>query len=364
MNISGFRPAMRRLTRIAKRDNQSMDWEARGKSSADRELTPVLCVNGLSVSYSVRGSLSRSAIVNVSFDLYAGEILGVVGESGSGKSTLAASLLNLLPPGGRIHSGGIVFGGRNILGANPAELRILRAQNIALINQEPSLALHPTMRVRDQVDEVLAAHAYGSKKTRHERVREVLSYVFSGEAERIASCYPHQLSGGQRQRVLIAMALACGPSIIIADEATASLDYTAQRKILSLFGELRRKFNTAVILITHNPALLAGFADRLLVLYAGRVVELGPAEAVLHAPLHPYTRALLQCLPPSVPPSRSPRKTKLRRIAGESPGMGSFLPGCQFEPRCSERLEACRRQGPVPVLTNLNHCVFCLKYCP
>jgi len=341
-----------------------MDWEARGKSSANGELSSILCVNGLSVSYSMRRSLSRSAIVNVSFELHAGEILGVIGESGSGKSTLASSLLNLLPPGGIIQRGSIVFGGRNILDATAAELRTIRAQNIALINQEPSLALHPTMRVRDQVDEVLAAHAYGSKKTRHERVREVLSCVFSREAERIASSYPHQLSGGQRQRVLIAMALACGPSIIIADEATASLDSATQRKILLLFDELRQKFNTAVILITHNPALLAGFADRLLVLYAGRVVELGPAETVLHSPLHPYTRALLGCLPPSVTTPASPqRKTKLRAITGESPGKGSFLPGCQFEPRCSERLDACRRREPVPELTNLNHWVSCLKHC-
>lgn len=355
---------MRSLTRTAKRDNQSMDWEARGKSSANRELSSVLCVNGLSVSYSVRGSLSRPAIVNVSFELHAGEILGVIGESGSGKSTLASSLLNLLPPGAMIHSGSVVFEGRNILQATPAELQIIRGRNIALINQEPSLALHPTMRVRDQVREVLAAHAYGSNKTRHERVREVLSCVFSCEAERIASSYPHQLSGGQRQRVLIAMALACGPSIIIADEATASLDYTTQRKVLLLFDELRQKFGAAVILITHNPAQLAGLADRLLVLYAGRVVELGPAEAVLDAPLHPYTRALLWCLPHSVTASASPQpKTKLRAIAGESPGMGSFLPGCQFEPRCSDRLEACRRREPIPVLTNLNHCVSCLKYC-
>jgi oligopeptide/dipeptide ABC transporter ATP-binding protein len=341
-----------------------MDWEARGKSSANRELSSVLCVNGLSVSYSVRGSLSRPAIVNVSFELHAGEILGVIGESGSGKSTLASSLVNLLPPGGMIHSGSIEFEGRNILEATPAELQMIRAQKIALINQEPSLAIHPTMRVRDQVDEVLAAHAYGSKKTRHERVRKVLSCVFPSEAERIASSYPHQLSGGQRQRVLIAMALACGPSIIIADEATASLDHITQRKILLRFDELRQKFSTALILITHNPALLAGFADRLLVLYAGRVAELGPAEAVLHAPLHPYTRALLRCLPPSVAASRSPEpKTRLRAIAGESPGTGSWLPGCQFEPRCSERLEACRRREPVPVLTNLSHCVSCLKYC-
>lgn len=325
---------------------------------------PVLCVNGLSVSYSVRGSFSRSAIVNVSFELHSGEILGVVGESGSGKSTLASSLLNLLPPGGIVHRGSIVFEGRNILAATPAELKIIRGQNISLINQEPSLALHPTMRVRDQVGEILAAHAYGSKKTRDERVWKVLSCVFSSEAERIASSYPHQLSGGQRQRVLIAMALACGPSIIIADEATASLDYTTQREILSLFNELRQKFNTAVILITHNPTLLAGFADRVLVLYAGRVVELGPADAVLSAPLHPYTRALLRCLPLPVTASASPnRKTALHAIVGESPGMGSFLLGCQFEPRCHERLESCRRREPVPVPMNPNHSVSCLKYC-
>jgi oligopeptide/dipeptide ABC transporter ATP-binding protein len=341
-----------------------MDWEAPGKSSANRELSSVLRVEGLSVSYSSRGGVSRSAIVDVSFELHAGEFLGVVGESGAGKSTLAASLLNLLPPGGTIHRGSIVFGGRNIVDATPRELQTIRGQRIALINQEPSVALHPTMRVRDQVSEVLAAHASASKKIRHERVRQVLSSVFANDVERIACSYPHQLSGGQRQRVLVAMALACGPSIIVADEPTASLDYVTQRQILSLFDELRHKFNTAVILITHNPALLARLADRVLVLYAGRIVELRPALAVLRAPLHPYTRALLRCLPPPVDTSRGlGHKTKLYAIAGESPRSGFSLPGCQFEPRCTERVEACRSREPVRVMSNLNHSVSCFKYC-
>lgn len=340
-----------------------MDWDARGKPRANQELSSVLRVTKLSVSYSSHSSFRRSAIVNVTFELRAGEIFGVIGESGAGKSTLASSLLNLLPPGGFIDSGSIVFGGRNILEASPAELQSIRGQHIALIHQEPSVALHPTMRVRDQVREVLAAHAYGSKKIRDERVRQVLQCVFSKDAERIALSYPHQLSGGQRQRVLIAMALACGPTLIVADEPTASLDYARQREILSLLDELRREFNIAIILITHNPALLAGLADQVLVLYAGRVMELGPAEAVLSTALHPYTRALLQCRPGVDSSAGLVRGTKLYAIRGESPGPGTFLPGCQFEPRCTERVDACRTREPVPVLTHPNHSVSCLKYC-
>lgn len=324
---------------------------------------PALEVYGLSVSYSLDTGISIPAIVDMSFDLHSGEILGVLGESGSGKSTLAAAILNLLPPTGVIHGGRILRGGRDILRASSRELDAIRGREIVMIRSEPSIALHPTMRIRDQVKDILAAHTYGSRKARRERSRDLFSYLFGKDAARVASSYPHQLSGGQQQRSLIAMALACEPSVVIADEPTALLDPETRNEILCLFDSLRRLFDVAVILITHSPALLAGLADRVLVLYAGHVAEIGPAEVVLSTPLHPYTRALLRCLLPSADSGNVSHRTKLNAIPGESPRPGQTLPGCHFEPRCTERIEMCGSRNPVPVLAGPAHFVSCFHYC-
>lgn len=332
------------------------------KSGANAPVS-VLEVHGLSVSYSLCSGISIPALVDVSFDLHSGEILGVMGESGAGKSTLAAAILNLLPPGGVIRGGRILLGGKDILHTSPRELDTIRGREIAMIRPEPSMALHPTMRIRDQVEEILAAHAYGFRKARRERMRDLFSYLFGKDAARVASSYPHQLSVGQQQRSLIAMALACEPPVVIADEPTASLDPETRNEILCLFNSLRTVFNVAVILITHSPALLIGFADRVLVLYGGHLAEIGSAEAVLSTPLHPYTRALMRCPLPSVGPDRISHKAKLYTIPGESPRPGQDLPGCQFEPRCTERLEICRTRDSVPVLSGVDHFVSCFHYC-
>src|SRR6266853_1948427 len=196
-------------------------------------MAPILEVRNLYVSYYSHTGVPSPAIVDVSFDVRPGEILGMLGESGSGKSTLGASLLRLLPANGKIEQGSILFEGRDILQAEPRELESMRGARIALINQEPSVALHPTMSASDQVSEVLAAHNFHDKKARRERVEQVFTSLFPTETERISTSYPHQLSGGQRQRVLIAQAIACGPAMIVADEPTASLDPTTQREILS-----------------------------------------------------------------------------------------------------------------------------------
>ena len=320
-------------------------------------LKPILEVRNLHVAYSSRAGVYSSALVGVSFDVKPGEILGMLGESGSGKSTLGASLLRLLPPNAKIQQGSILFEGRDVLQAQSQELESIRGRRIALINQEPSLALHPTMRVSDQVDEVLAAHQNLSKKGRHERLRQVLEALFPVETGRIASSYAHQLSGGERQRVLIAQAIACGPSVVVADEPTASLDATTQREILSVFENLRRKFGVAIILIAHNPLLLAGMADRVLVLYAGRVAEIGPTERVLFHSLHPYTRALLRCLPPP-----GHRQTSLPVVAGDAPDFSSQSLGCQFEPRCEDRFGTCRTREPIAVPLAGNSVVSCFKF--
>ena len=242
-------------------------------------MAPLLDVQNLRVSYTARTGQCSTALAKVSFALQPGETLGVLGESGSGKSTLAAALLRLLPAKGRIDEGAVHFAGQDLLRATPRELEKIRGDRIALIFQEPSLALHPAIRVLQQIGNVIAAHKSFGRRAVREHARQILAAVFPTETERIANSYPHQLSGGQKARVLIAQAISCGPSLIVADEPTASLDPETQQEILALFRALRQKFNLSVIWITHNPLLLEGFADRVLVLYAGRVVETGPAAA-------------------------------------------------------------------------------------
>jgi oligopeptide/dipeptide ABC transporter ATP-binding protein len=325
-------------------------------------MTSILEVRDLQVSYRSRTGRPTEALAGVSFDLKPGEILGVVGESGSGKSTLAATLLRLLPSNGDI-KGTICFEGKDILQASAKELQGIRGKRISLIFQEPSVALHPTMRAGDQVRQVLAAHEKRSKRALRERTRQVLSTVFPEEVERISESYPHQLSGGQRQRVVIAQAIACAPSLLIADEPTASLDPTTQVEILRVFRTLRENLGLAMLLITHNPAVLAGLADRVLVLYGGSVVELGPASTVIGSPRHPYTKALFASVPAILEESGNNRKKKLAAIPGDS--LSSYLPpaGCPFEPRCPERMDRCRRGEPELIrLSDSQHAVCCFLF--
>jgi oligopeptide transport system ATP-binding protein len=334
----------------------------RGWADAGRIMVSVLEIQDLHVSYRWREGVPRPALAGVSFSLLPGEILGVLGESGSGKSTLAAAVVRLLPPNGHITGGGILFEGKDLLRSKPEELRQIRGARIALTFQEPSLALHPTMRAGEQVRQVLAAHSSLGKRALSERMRQVFAAVFPKEADRLSQSYPHQLSGGQRQRVLIAQAIACRPCVIIADEPTASLDPATQMEILGLFGTLREKLGLAMIFITHNPALLAGFADRVLVLYGGRVVEWGPAATVLASPRHPYTKALFQSIPRSFEESGNRRKTKLPAIAGDSSLSSLPREGCCFEPRCAERMAICRGREPALVNVSETHKVSCYKY--
>ena len=322
----------------------------------------LLEVRDLRVAYRTRGGNISQALEGVSFHLEMGEVLGVLGESGSGKSTLATSLLGLFSRNVIAKTGAVLFEGRDLLQAGADELQKIRGKRIALIFQEPSVALHPTMRVGRQVRQVLAAHGMHGRDALSQRVREVCETLFAKEAGRIVRSYPHQLSGGQRQRALIAQAIACGPSLVIADEPTASLDPTTQMEILEVFRNLRKSWGLAMIFISHNPALLAGFADRVLVLYAGRVVELGPAEAVLASPKHPYTRALFQAIPPLGSEPGDARKRRLPAIPGDS--RPSSLPetGCRFEPRCPERMEVCKSREPVLMDLDDRHAVSCFKY--
>jgi oligopeptide/dipeptide ABC transporter ATP-binding protein len=325
-------------------------------------MTSLLEVRDLHVAYRSRDGGSTEALAGVSFDLAPGEILGVLGESGSGKSTLAVSLLKLLASNGKITKGAIHFEGKDILHASLKELQAIRGKCISLIFQEPSLALHPTMRAGEQVCQVLAAHGSLSKRALREETRQVLSTVFPEDVERISESYPHQLSGGQRQRVLIAQAIACRPSLVIADEPTASLDPTTQIEILGVFRALREKLGLAMILITHNPAVLDGLADRVLVLYGGSVAELGLAAKVIALPRHPYTKALFATMPAIFEESGNNRKKKLTVIPGDS--LSPSLPptGCPFEPRCPERMQKCRNVSPELVKLNKAHAVSCFLF--
>ena len=322
---------------------------------------PILEVRDLQVEYLSRSGDLFRALDGVSLCLEQGEVLGVLGESGSGKSTLAVSLLGLFRRGSVVVDGAVLFQGKNLFKAEREELQAIRGKSIALIFQEPSVALHPTMRVGQQVRKVLAVHGMSDRNELDRRTREVFETLFQEEAERIASSYPHQLSGGQRQRVLIAQAIACRPSVVIADEPTASLDPTTQMEILDVFRGLRKSLGLTMIFITHNPALLTGFADRALVLYGGRVVELGPASAVLACPRHPYTQALFRSIPPLDEPHDASRRN-LPAIPRDSDLSSLPRAGCPFEPRCPERMQICKSDDPGFVNLSKSHKVSCFRY--
>ncbi len=325
-------------------------------------MKPFLQVQDLHVTYISRDGQRSRALAGVSFDVQPGETLGVLGESGSGKSTLAAALLRLLPGNGEIQKGAVLFEGQDLLQAEPRTLERIRGARIALVFQEPSLALHPTIRIGEQVSDVLAAHEFLSRGALRQKTLQLLAEVFPSDPAGIANSYVHQLSGGQQQRVLITQAIACGPALIVADEPTASLDPTTQQDILTLFRTLREKFNLSMILITHNPALLPGLADRVLVLYAGRVVEVGPTERVLAFPQHPYTRGLLQSVPGGLVEQTKGRKTKLPVIPGDAQNLDALAKGCRFETRCADRMDVCIQREPAKVTVSEAHTVSCFKY--
>lgn len=323
----------------------------------------LLEVRDLSVRYSVAGGTSIPAVSEASFRIEAGEIVGILGESGSGKSTLAISLLAMLPRNATVVHGTVVLQGKNLLELNDRELREKRGKSVSLISQEPGTALHPTIRIGAQIEEVLRAHTDFSKTERRDRAIALLQSVFSkSDAERIYRSYPHQLSGGQRQRVAILQAIACNPSLLIADEPTASLDPVTQREILQLLMKLRTELKLAIFFITHTPELLASFADRIFVMYAGRVIEAGRASELLQSPLHPYTKALLACRPILDFDGDCSRDGRLPVIPGESPNLSVLESGCVFEPRCPERVSICRDRIPGITTVNSKAEVRCFKF--
>jgi len=253
---------------------------------------PVLDVRDLSVAFG-----DRTVVDRVSFQIAAGETLGLVGESGSGKSVTAFSIVRLLQPSGRIAGGQVLFDGRDLLALTEREMRGVRGARIALIFQEPMTALNPVMRIGDHIAEALLAHGLAGRHEARQRAIALLEAVRIPEAARRVRDYPHQLSGGMRQRVMIAIALACRPPLVIADEPTTALDVTIQAQVLDLLRELKQEFNLALLLITHDFGVVAAMADRVAVMYHGRLVEEGPVRQILRAPQHEYTKSLLAAVP-------------------------------------------------------------------
>lgn len=305
----------------------------------------LLQVRDLSVRYQARAGVPVFALTGANLQIAPGEILGVVGESGSGKSTLAAAFLGLVPTNAVVE-GAVFLQGKDLFRLERNELENIRGSRISLIFQEPGTALHPTIRVGAQIEEVLRAHSPMCKAERQREVRDLLNSIFGGEAERIYSSYPHQLSGGQRQRIAIAQAIVCKPSLLVADEPTAALDSVTQREILELLKRLQRAQNVAILFITHSPELLHGFADRVAVMYAGRIVEVGAVATMLAAPQHPYTRALLNCRPVLRSGVGVLKDARLPVIPGDPPNLTSMEQGCAFAPRCSDRMQVCEECMP------------------
>jgi oligopeptide/dipeptide ABC transporter ATP-binding protein len=280
------------------------------------------------------------AVDDVSFEIRTGETLGLVGESGSGKSVTALSIMRLVQRPGRIAGGRILFKGRALLALSEREMQRVRGADISLIFQEPMTALNPVFTIGDQIAETLLVHGRVARRDARSRAIELLEAVRIPQASARVSDYPHQLSGGMRQRVLIAMAIACKPALVLADEPTTALDVTIQADILDLLREMKQTLGLSLLLVTHDLGVMAEMADRVAVMYAGRIVEHGPVRDILRDPQHPYTRGLLASLP-----ERGTGR-RLRAIEGSVPVLGAFPSGCAFHPRCPDRFEPCTGAPP------------------
>jgi oligopeptide/dipeptide ABC transporter ATP-binding protein len=303
---------------------------------------PVLSVRNLKTHFHLEEGLVR-AVDGLSYDLHAGRTLAVVGESGCGKSAHALSIMRLVPaPPGKIVGGEILFRGQDLLKLSPEKMRQLRGSKIAMIFQEPMTSLNPVLKVGDQIAESAILHLGMSPHAAERKAVALLKKVGIPNAKERAQCYPHQFSGGMRQRAMIAMALACDPEVLIADEPTTALDVTIQAQILELIKELQKESGMAVVLITHNIGVVAQMADDVAVMYAGRAVEKAPVSELFKSPKHPYTRGLLGSIP-----SLAGRKSRLAAIPGHPPGLLERHRGCPFAPRCVDVMSECKQNDPL-----------------
>ncbi|HXG67882.1 MAG TPA: ABC transporter ATP-binding protein [Blastocatellia bacterium] len=306
----------------------------------------ILEVHNLSTHFFTREGVVR-AVEDVSFAIERGSTLALVGESGSGKSVTSLSLLRLVPPPGKIVSGKIIFNGRDLMELDNEQMRRLRGREIAMIFQDPMTSLNPVYTVGDQIAEAVKLHEGVSRKQAWARAVEMMERVRIPDAARRARDYPYQLSGGMRQRVMIAMALSCNPKLLIADEPTTALDVTIQAEILELLKGLKDDFDLSMLLITHDLGVVAETADRVAVMYAGRIVEEAPVRDIFHDPKHPYTKGLLRSVPRLT--EEGLRQRRLETIEGVVPSLLHLPQGCAFAPRCPYAIEECRR-GEIPLL--------------
>ncbi len=316
----------------------------------------LLDVQGLTTAF-MTGRGEITAIEEVSFSLKEGEILGIVGESGSGKSVTALTIMGLLPtPPARIAAGKVLFQGQELTKLSSREMQRIRGPGIAMIFQEPMTSLNPVFSIGDQIMETIRAHENLPAAALRKRAIDMLDKVGIPSAARRLDDYPHQMSGGQRQRVMIAIALACNPKLLIADEPTTALDVTIQAQILDLLMDLRDEFRMAIMIITHNMGVIAETADRVLVMYAGRVIEEAPVARVFDHPIHPYTRGLLECVP-----SITDDRARLIAIPGTLPDPARRPPGCRYSVRCRYAQPSCSDALPPLILEEADHWAACLR---
>ena len=317
------------------------------------ERSNLLTVSKLQLEFkTARGILK--ALNNITFDVRPREVFGLVGETGCGKTVTGLSILRLLPKSARLTNGSILFNDKDLLKASMKEMEVLRGNDIAMIFQDPSSSLNPVFTVSSQMERVIRQHTQMNTKAAKSRAAEMLNKVGLPDVQRMLAAYPHQLSGGQQQRVMIAMALSCNPRLLIADEPTTALDVTIQAQILRLLRDLQEQFEFSVILITHNLGVVAQTCDRLAVLYAGRVTEIGSTQDIFNNPQHPYTRGLMNAIPR--PGSRG---KKMAAIPGTVPSNPGAIIGCPFAPRCEHVFERCKIETPTPFDISAGHQAAC-----
>jgi len=311
---------------------------------------PVLCVRDLVIGFPTRRGM-LTAVDGISFDIAAGEVLGVVGESGAGKSLTGAAVIGLLEPPGRILGGSVQLKGQRIDNLGPEALRRLRGRRIGMVFQDPLTSLNPLYRIGDQIVETIRTHANVSMAAASERAIELLQEVGIQGARSRINAYPHEFSGGMRQRVVLALALCADPDLLIADEPTTALDVSIQAQIIALIKRLCRQRGTSVMLITHDMGVIAETADRVAVMYAGRIAEIGPVRDVVRQPHHPYTRGLMG----AIPSAEATPSARLTQIPGSMPRLTAIPQGCAFNPRCPHAFERCKLERPEPMPVARSH---------
>jgi peptide/nickel transport system ATP-binding protein len=322
---------------------------------------PILDVRGLHTNFFTRDGVVY-AVDGVSFQVAAGETLGIVGESGCGKSVTALSILRLIPPrSGRIVDGQVLFQGQDLSKLSEKEMRSIRGNEISMIFQEPMTSLNPVMTIGDQIAEAISIHQGLGRRAALARAGEVLALVRIPDVKRYLKNYPHQLSGGMRQRVMIAMALSCNPKLLIADEPTTALDVTIQAQILKLMIDLKKRVGAAVIMITHDLGVVAETVERVVVMYAGRKVEEAPVKALFRRPRHPYTIGLMQSMPRGKRGkiTKGAERARLQEIPGIVPSLRERIVGCAFAPRCRFATGRCREEAPPLIDKGEGHVVAC-----